>query len=142
LASDAGVSLGVVISSVIIIFTSWFWMDPLVSILISIVTVFGTWGLFKESGNLLLQAVPAHIDANKVSAYLLALPDVAKMHDLHIWALSTTEVALSVHLVLKNCPQSDVFLQNASAGLEKVFGIHHITIQIETSDYENFCTVC
>src|SRR5262249_30740919 len=100
MAGDAAISLGVVISGVTILQTGWLWLEPLASLIISILIVAGTWGLLKESLSLSMHAVPKSIDAAKVKEWLRAQPGVKEVHDLHIWAMSTTEVACSVHLVM------------------------------------------
>ena len=100
MAADAAVSLGVVIAGFAIMYTGWLWLDPVVSLMISIVIVIGTWGLLRDSVNLALHAVPEGIDPDKVHAYLSAAEGVSEVHDLHIWAMSTTETALTVHLVV------------------------------------------
>ena len=98
MAADAGVSLGVVIAGFAIIRTGLYWIDPLTSLIIVAIIAIGTWGLLRDSARLALQAVPPNIDANKVKAYLAALPKVVGVHDLHIWPMSTTETALTAHL--------------------------------------------
>jgi cobalt-zinc-cadmium efflux system protein len=131
MAADALVSAGVVIAGVVISFTHWNWLDPIVSLVISAVILVGTWGLLKDSFKLAIAAVPEGIDPKKVSAHLEMLPGVRDIHDLHIWAMSTTETALTVHLVLPNGHPGDEFLHDVAHELEKTFGIHHVTIQIE-----------
>ena len=102
MAADAGVSLGVVIAGFAIIRTGLYWIDPLTSLIIVAIIAIGTWGLLRDSARLALQAVPPNIDANKVKAYLAALPKVVGVHDLHIWPMSTTETALTAHLEMPN----------------------------------------
>ena len=131
MAADAAVSAGVVFAGVGILFTGQLWLDPAASILINIVIVIGTWGLLRESFNLAMDAVPANVDLLGVKKYLSELPDVAAVHDLHIWAMSTTEVALTAHLVMPAAVGSDVFLCHVCEHLRRVFGIEHSTIQIE-----------
>ena len=99
MAADAAVSLGVVIAAAAVMMTGWLWLDPAVSIAIALVITWGTWSLLAASVNLALDAVPQNIDPGKIEAYFAALPGVTEVHDLHIWAMSTTEVALTVHLV-------------------------------------------
>ena len=131
MAADAAVSAGVVVAGVGIYFTSWLWLDPVTSILINIVIVIGTWGLLRESFNLATDAVPAHVDLVQVRKYLSGLPNVNAVHDLHIWAMSTTEVALTAHLVMPDDSGGDLFLHNVCQDLHSTFGIDHATIQIE-----------
>ena len=131
MAADAAVSAGVVVAGVAILFTGWVWLDPTASILINIVIVIGTWGLLRESFNLAVDAVPAHVDLVAVQKYLSELPAVTAVHDLHIWAISTTEVALTAHLVMPAAAGGDEFLHDVCEHLHRVFGIEHATIQIE-----------
>ena len=134
MAGDAAISLGVVISGAIIMKTGWLWLDPLASLGISILIVVGTLGLLKESVNLSLQAVPSFIDAAKVKSWLVSQPGVKEVHDLHIWAMSTTEVACSVHLVMAAGHPGDNFIKEIAHELEDDFKINHTTIQIELGD--------
>lgn len=139
LAGDAAVSLGVVLAGLAIMTTGHTWIDPAMSLVVSVVIAVSTWGLLKESVNLSLDAVPRHIDPAAVEKYLAGLPGVSALHDLHIWAMSTTEVALTVHLVMPaGCP-SDKFLEEAQHGLEEDFGIGHATIQTERGDGLDGC---
>jgi len=131
MAADAAVSAGVVVAGVAILFTGWTWLDPAASILINIVIVIGTWGLLRESFNLAMDAVPAGVDLLEVKKYLSELPHVAAVHDLHIWAMSTTEVALTAHLVMPAAAGGDAFLYKVCEHLQRVFRIEHATIQIE-----------
>ena len=130
MAADAVVSLGVVISALVIMLEGWLWLDPAVSIVIAVVIFWGTWGLMKDSLNLSLDAVPANIDPVEVETYLLSLPQVTNLHDLHIWAMSTTEVALTVHLIVPGTGDDD-FLDEICHTLHNRFGIAHSTIQLE-----------
>lgn len=131
MAGDAAVSVGVVGVGVAILMTGWTWLDPAISILIGAVIVWGTWGVLRESVNLAMDAVPEHIDPHAVEAYIGALPGVQAVHDLHIWAMSTTEAALTVHLVMPRPPADDEFLSGICAELKRRFEIGHATIQIE-----------
>jgi cobalt-zinc-cadmium efflux system protein len=136
---DAAVSAGVVLAAFAIKMTGWQWLDPIVSLLIGAVIVWGTWGLLRESINLSMDAVPAGIDPDAVNNYLAKLEGVNAVHDLHIWAMSTTEVALTVHLVMDQVPQSDLFLNRVSDTLRDRFGIGHATTQIECGSCEHDC---
>ncbi len=133
MAADAGVSLGVVIAAVVIAVTGALWIDPLMSLIIVAVIAIGTWGLFKESVDLAMDAVPRSIDLEAVERYLLELPGVTAYHDLHVWPLSTTSTALTVHLVRTEGDAVDgEFLHRVGDELHDRFGIDHATIQLET----------
>jgi cobalt-zinc-cadmium efflux system protein len=134
--ADAVVSLGVVISGVIMIWSGWQWIDPLVSLIITIVIFIGTWSLLSESLNLSLDAVPNGIDINKINDYLRGLPTVIEIHDLHVWGMSTTEPALTVHLVRTDISDNDQLLQQLNKELHDLFGIEHTTIQIEKGTFD------
>ncbi len=131
MSADAAVSAGVVIAGIGIRFTGWVWLDPATSILINIVIVIGTWSLLRESFNLAMDAAPASVDVVEVRKYLSALRDVTEVHDLHVWAMSTTEIALTAHLVMPEAAGGDDFLRRICAHLHDEFGIGHATIQIE-----------
>ena len=139
MAADAVVSLGVVIAGALMLQTGWLWLDPLVSLVISGVIVLGTWALLKESLGLALQAVPKDIDPAQVKAVLAGLAGVKEVHDLHIWAMSTTEVASSVHLIMKNGHPGDAFIKDVAQRLEHDFHISHTTVQIEIGDTGSEC---
>ncbi|MGD2010642.1 MAG: cation diffusion facilitator family transporter [Desulfobacterales bacterium] len=134
MASDAGVSVGVVLAGIGIMTTGWLWIDPLVSLVIVAIILVSTWGLLKESMNLALQAVPAGIDTQMVSDYLCRLPGVTAVHDLHIWAISTTETALTAHLVKPDPIDDDALITQARRDLFENFGIDHMTLQWERND--------
>jgi cobalt-zinc-cadmium efflux system protein len=134
MASDAGVSVGVVLAGIGIMTTGWLWIDPLVSLVIVAIILVSTWGLLKESMNLALQAVPAGIDTQTISDYLSRLPGVTAVHDLHIWAISTTETALTAHLVKPDPIDDDVLITQVRRDLFENFGIDHVTLQWERSD--------
>ena len=136
MAGDAAVSLGVVCIGFAIRATGWHWLDPAVSILISGVIVWGTWGLLRESVNLAMDAVPEGIDPHAVEAFLAGLPGVQAVHDLHIWGMSTTETALTAHLVMPHPPVDGKFLHEVSHELHEHFEIGHATVQIEHGDEE------
>lgn len=139
MAADALVSLGVVIAAVVLQFTGWLWLDPAMSLIIAVVIGLGTWGLLRESFNLALDAVPAHIPIDQVQAYLASLPGVKAVHDLHIWAMSTTEVALTVHLVKPDAVVDDAWLARINHDLQDQFNIQHITVQLEVGDPAHPC---
>jgi cobalt-zinc-cadmium efflux system protein len=136
LAADAAVSAGIVIAGGLLLWTGWTWVDPVASLLVSAAIVWGTWGLLRESLNMSMNAVPQGISIADVRGYLENLPGVAGVHDLHIWAMSTTETALTVHLVCNGDQTGDGLLMDAAHELERRFGIHHSTIQIETGERE------
>jgi len=136
MAGDAAVSAGVVIVALAIGQTGWFWLDPLASIAIGAVILWSGWGLLREALNLALDAVPEGVDPAAVEAYFSSLPGVTEIHDLHIWGMSTTETALTVHLVRPGAQPDDRFLAGIAHELEHRFQIHHATIQIEAGDGE------
>ncbi len=139
MAADAGVSLGVVLAGVAILFTGQPWIDPVISILVAVAIFIGTWDLFREALNLSLQAVPKGIDLVKVRSYLENLPGVEAFHDLHIWPMSTSETALTVHLLRPDAQNDDEFLAQVAGELHDLFGIEHVTIQLEKSVWTNPC---
>lgn len=139
LAADAAISAGVVLTGVIIRYTDWLWLDPAVSIAISLAIAIGTWQLFQESLDLAMDAVPAHIDPQSVMDFLRELPGVSEVHDLHIWGMSTTETALTVHLVSEGANTDNSFLHAVTEELRSRYGIAHCTIQIERPDPERPC---
>ena len=132
MAADALVSLGVVVAGALYLWQGWAWLDPVMSLAIAAVIVAGTWGLLRQSVHLLFDGVPEHIDLPAVQAWLAARPGVARVDDLHIWAMSTTQVALTAHLVMPAGHPGDDFLREASAGLHERFGIAHVTLQTVT----------
>jgi cobalt-zinc-cadmium efflux system protein len=132
--ADAGVSVAVIIAAVGIIFTGWQWLDPAVSLLIAVVILIGTWRLMREALRLSLNAVPRAIDPAEVLGFLRGLPEVAEVHDLHIWAMSTTETALTCHLVTPAGHPGDEFLHRVASELQYKFEIGHTTMQIELRD--------
>ena len=132
MAADAAVSFGVVVAALVMGRTGWLWLDPAVSLVIVVVIAVGTWGLFQESLDLALDAVPAHVDREAVEGFLSGLPGVTAVHDLHIWPLSTTSVALTAHLVRPDAGGDDPLLHRIGAELHEKFGIDHATIQLET----------
>jgi cobalt-zinc-cadmium efflux system protein len=141
MAADAAISLGVVVSGLVILRTGWLWLDPAVSLALVVVILAGTWGLLRESLHLVVDGVPGHVDPQAVRAWLASRPGVAAVHDLHVWALSTTEVALTAHLVMPGEPPGDRFLAEIAADLSHRFGIGHATIQVER-DATTACPDC
>ena len=139
MAADAAVSAGVMISGGVILFTGWGWLDPLVSLLVGVVILLSTWELFTDSLNLSLDAVPESVDPGAVRAYLAGLPEVAGIHHLHIWALSTTEVALTAHLIKRTAVLDDALLARIREDLLHRYGIAHPTIQFECTGCEEKC---
>jgi cobalt-zinc-cadmium efflux system protein len=138
MAADAGVSLGVVIAGVAIMFTGWLWLDPAISLAIVVVILIGTWNLLRDSINLSIDAIPKGIDVLGIKEYLTRIKNVINIHDLHIWPLSTTETALTVHLVVAKEPAHH-FIREVQRCLHDDFGIVHATIQIETEDAKDGC---
>lgn len=132
MVADAAVSVAVIIAAIGIIYTGWHWLDPVTGLLISAVILWGTWGLLRESFQLSLNAAPGSIDLAAVRRYLESLPEVAAIHDLHIWAVSTTETALTCHLVMPGGHPGDEFLHRVADDLQHNFEIGHPTLQIET----------
>lgn len=134
MVADAGVSVAVIVAAGGIILTGWQWLDPAASLLISAVILAGTWNLLRESLQLSLNAAPRSIDPADVRQYLEGLPEVAAIHDLHIWAMSTTETALTCHLVMPGGHPGDAFLRRIADQLHHKFAIGHTTVQIELTD--------
>ena len=114
-------------------------LAPVVSIIIALIIVFASWELLQDSLNLIMDMVPKNVDPVKVRNYLMNLPEVKEVHDLHIWAMSTTENALTVHLVMPKSSNNDGFLMKVSNELLDKFGIHHSTVQIEQNAFDEFC---
>ena len=131
MAADALVSIGVVLAGGLYLWQGWSWIDPLVSLAIAVVIVLGTWSLFRQSLHLLFDGVPEHVDLPAVRQYLLAQPGVCDVHDLHVWAMSTAEVALTAHMAMNPLPKDDRFLQGIAHELHEHFGISHATLQLE-----------
>ena len=141
MAADTVVSLAVVIAGIAMIYTDWYWLDPVMSLIIVIVIVAGTWGLLRDSLHLALNAVPAQVNALAVDAYLCQLEGVTDIHDLHIWGLSTTENALTVHLVMPNGHPGDAFMDEIILTLKEHYFIHHSTLQIELGTTTHECSL-
>jgi cobalt-zinc-cadmium efflux system protein len=139
MAADAALSGGVVVAALLIILTGWHWIDPLVSLLIVVTIVAGTWGVLREAVNLAMDGVPAGISGEEVAAALQALPGVREVHDLHIWGMSTTTVALTAHLVCDDPASDQALMKAAGAMLRERFGIGHATLQLETPESAADC---
>jgi cobalt-zinc-cadmium efflux system protein len=139
MAGDAAISLGVVVAGVVIMYTGWQWLDPVVSLAIAGLVIVGTWGLLHDSVNLTLHACPQGIDPVQVQDYLASLDGVTEVHDLHIWGMSTTETALTAHLAMPAGLPGDAFHKMLSEQLKERFGIDHPTIQIELQDSGDAC---
>jgi cobalt-zinc-cadmium efflux system protein len=135
MASDALVSVGVVAAGLLILLTGWLWIDPIVSLVINGVIVWGTWGLLRDSVGMSMAAVPAQIDPAAVRTFLSARTGVVDVHDLHIWPMSTTENALTCHLVMPNGHPGDAFLHELAGDLAQRFRINHTTVQIEVDQH-------
>ena len=139
MAADAGVAAGVVAAGLVILFTGWQWIDPVASLAIAAAIIFATWSLLRDAVQMALHGVPQGIDPGAVEAYLAALPGVAEVHDLHIWAMSTTETALTAHLVRPEGAPDDAFFVAAARELRARFRIGHPTLQIEQGDADHPC---
>ena len=139
MAADAAISLGVVIAAFAVMQTGWLWLDPVVSIAIALVITYSTWSLLSASLNLALDAVPENIDPRKIESYFAGLPGVTEVHDLHIWAMSTTEVALTAHLVRPGAGLDDELLGKVCHDMQETFGIGHVTVQVEQGDPDHAC---
>jgi cobalt-zinc-cadmium efflux system protein len=139
MAADAAVSLGVVVAGALILYLGFTWIDPVISLVIAAVIFLSTWGLLRDSLNLAVDAVPRNVDPEAVREYLSGLPGVRAIHDLHIWPMSTTDTALTAHMVMDVFPQGDQFLNDIAVVLQQRFAISHPTIQMERLDSEVIC---
>lgn len=139
MASDAAVSMGVVVSGLLMMQTNWPWIDPAISLVIVAVIVGSTWGLLKESVRLALHAVPAPLELAQVQAHLLSLPGVAAIHHLHVWGISTKDIALSVHLVMPGGYPGDAVMDSFAASLSDKFNIRHSTLQYAQGPRDQAC---
>jgi cobalt-zinc-cadmium efflux system protein len=139
--ADALVSLGVVVAGVAMMYTGWYWLDPVLSLVIVGVIVLGTWSLLRESLQLALSAIPEHIDAEAVEHYLRQCAGVSEIHDLHIWGMSTTESALTVHLVMPDGYPGDAYMDDITRDLRERFSIQHSTLQVELGTTSHFCAL-
>jgi cobalt-zinc-cadmium efflux system protein len=138
MAADAGVSAGVVLAGLLILLTGWGWLDPAASLAIGVVIVATTWGLLRESIDLAMDAVPGGVAQEAVQDYLASVPGVLEVHDLHIWGLSTTQTALTAHLVCAD-PSAERTLHDVTTELRDRFGIGHATLQIENDTDAELC---
>jgi cobalt-zinc-cadmium efflux system protein len=141
MAADAAISLGVVVSGLVIMYTGWTWLDPLVSLVIVLMILAGTWSLLRESVQLMMAAVPAGVDAGRVSQFLAERPGVSEVHDMHIWAISTTENALTAHVVMPGGYPGDKVIDEMVDQLRKDFSIHHCTLQVEEGTTDHGCVL-
>ena len=139
MAADALVSAGVVIAGALTLWQGWVWLDPVVSLGIAAVILWGTWGLFKQSLHLLFDGVPDSVDPLAVQTCLAALPGVVRVHDLHIWAMGTSQIALTAHLVMPQGQADDAFLQEANHLLHERFDITHVTLQVMKVAFSRAC---
>ena len=130
MAADALVSAGVVVAGALTLWMGWVWLDPVVSLLIAAVILWGTWSLFRQSLHLLFDGVPDGVDPQAVHGYLAALPGISRVHDLHIWAMDTSQVALTAHLVMPHGHADDAFLKEVTGQLHDRFEITHATLQV------------
>ncbi|SAL78222.1 cation diffusion facilitator family transporter [Caballeronia arvi] len=139
MAADAAISAAVAVSGLVILFTGASWLDPLMSLIVVSVIVYGTWGLGRDAMRLAMAAVPPGVDMTRIEGYLTALPGVRDVHDLHVWALSTTENALTVHLVMPQGHPGDEFVQGVVGTLRREYAMHHATVQVE---FGEACQAC
>lgn len=141
MVADAVISLGAMLTGIAILFTGWYWLDPVTSLVIVVVIVLGTWQLLRESIQLALSAVPPHIDLATIASYLRQQSGVTSVHDLHIWAMSTTESALTAHLVMPQGYPGDTFMDNLAESLKVRFSITHSTLQVEQGTTGHTCAL-
>ena len=141
MAADAAISAAVAVSGLVILFTGWSWLDPLMSLIVVSVIVYGTWGLGRDAMRLAMAAVPPSVDLSRIERYLKQLPGVGDVHDLHVWALSTTENALTVHLVMPQGHPGDAFVQHVVTTLREEYAMHHSTVQVEFGESCHACVL-
>lgn len=139
LLADALILVGVVISAVIIKYTAWLWIDPVVGLIIVAIVLWGTWGLLRDSVSLIMDAIPHYIDHKGVKEFLASYPGVTAVHDLHIWGLSTKEIALTAHLIMPASPLTDADHNKINHILHEQFRINHVTIQVESGSSDDPC---
>lgn len=141
MAADTGVSLGVGVTGFIMLATDWTWLDPVVSLVIAVIILIGTWGLLRDAINLALNGVPNNVDLAAITKCIASQPSVSKVHDLHVWAIGTSDNALSVHLVRDTTENNDCFLNDLDQQLRTHYNIQHITIQVEYGDCQQLGNV-
>jgi cobalt-zinc-cadmium efflux system protein len=141
LAADAAISFGVLLAGVAMLLTGWFWLDPALSIVIVGLILLGTWGLLREALEMMLGAVPGKVDAPGVQLFLESRPGVTAVHDLHIWSMSTTETALTAHLVMPQGYPGDIFVDDTAAALKHTYSIDHSTLQVELGTTVHGCAL-
>ncbi len=141
MAADAVVSLGVVVAGIAMLYSDWYWLDPVISLVIVLVIIISTWGLLRESMQLALVAVPAHIDVSEVATYLRQCEGVTDIHDLHVWGLSTTESALTTHLVMPAGYPGDTYIDVIVKTLKERYAIQHCTLQVEQGTTHHACAL-
>jgi cobalt-zinc-cadmium efflux system protein len=139
MAADALVSVGVVVTGGLALAFGWTWIDPVTSLLIAAVIVFSTWSLFQQSLHLLFDGVPTGVDLHAVESLLESLPGVARVHDLHIWAMGTSDIAMTAHLVMPEGRADDAFLKHATEQLHDRFAIEHVTLQVMRVPFTTSC---
>lgn len=139
LASDALISLGVAVGGAVMMWTNWHILDPMIGLLIVVTILYASWGLLRDSLHLIMDAVPKKIDRQAVQDYLLSLPGVDNVHDLHIWGLSTRENALTAHLIMPEADVSDALYKDINKTMHDRFNIDHVTIQVERGDIDDNC---
>jgi cobalt-zinc-cadmium efflux system protein len=139
LMADALILLGVVVSAIVIAYTGWQWIDPIVGLVIVAIVLWGTWGLLRDSLHLILDGIPHYVDHHGVKEYLLHIPGVKAVHDFHIWGLSTREVALTAHLIMPENPLTDADHKRINHDLHEKFNVSHITLQVEAGSTDALC---
>jgi cobalt-zinc-cadmium efflux system protein len=141
MAADAAISAAVAVSGLIILYTGASWIDPVMSLVVVSVIVYGTWGLGRDAMRLAMAAVPPSVDPTRIKLYLAALPGVTDVHDMHVWALSTTENAMTAHLVMPAGHPGDVFIDGIVQTLCDEYSMHHATLQVEMGTTEHHCAL-
>jgi len=139
MAGDAAVSVGVIASALAMHYTGWLWIDPTVAIIVGLIILVSTWDLLKQSLRLAVQAVPGNIDPSEIKEFMGSQLGVEDVHDLHIWAMSTTETAMTVHLVMPEGHPGDEFLERIARELDRRFQVNHVTLQVETGPLGRVC---